>query len=55
MKIKAIQVKMDEWYCARVQCKFKTRWSYRDLATRGNPVCPKCDTELMWNDPAEKR
>ena len=33
------------WVC--VECKLKEEWTYLDLATRGTPVCPKCDDDMQ--------
>ena len=37
----------DMWTCS--ECEFGTHWSYRELVEKGNPICPKCDIDLIKN------
>ena len=37
------------WSCP--ECNFKAKWSYNDLANRGGPICPNCDSDLEYHEP----
>ena len=32
------------WICP--ECKHKEEWGYKELAEKGEPVCPECDTDM---------
>jgi transcription initiation factor IIE alpha subunit len=34
------------WVCPL--CHHKTEWDYNDIVTRGNPVCPNCDSDMEY-------
>ena len=33
-----------KWVCK--DCGKEVDWSYEELASKGNPVCPKCDGDM---------
>jgi rubrerythrin len=37
------------WTCPECVHIHQEQWSYLDLATRGTPVCPICDSEMQLN------
>ena len=32
------------WVCP--DCHYEDKWRYEELAGRGSPVCPQCDTDM---------
>ena len=44
--MKAIEVRT--WICT--ECKYKTHWTYNQLANEGSPICPNCDDVMELID-----
>lgn len=47
-KIKLLEKMVADWECKQnPSCNGKVeKWSYWDMVTRGQPVCPFCDSDM---------